>query len=105
VATATHLALSCAELARFLHFNDVGAGTDGLEERGGEGGLDQGGGFKGGAADYEWDFGDGADAVASCEEESWNAGCGNGRGSCEASESMLDDSFFSQRFLLTSGSG
>lgn len=105
VAAATHLALSGTELAGFLDFNDVGAGTDGLEERGGEGGLDQRGGFKRCAADHKRDFGDRANTVASGEEESGNAGCGDGGGGCEASESMLDDRFFSQKFLLTFGSG
>jgi hypothetical protein len=90
VAAATHLTLAGAELAGFLDLDDVGAGTDGFEEGCGEGGLDQGGGFEGGAADYKWDFGDGADTVAAGEEESWNAGCGDGGCGREASGRMLN---------------
>ena len=94
VAAATHLTLSCAQLARFLDFDDVWACTDGLEEGGGNGGLDQSGGFEGSAADYEWDLGDGANAVATGKEEGWNAGCSNGGCGCETSGNIISMSCY-----------
>ena len=47
VSAATEFAFSCAELAGFLYFDDVGAGADELEEGCGGGGFDQGGAFEG----------------------------------------------------------
>ena len=106
VAAATHLTLSCAQLARFLDLDDVWAGTDGLEEGGGNGGLDQSGGFEGSAADYEWDLGDGANTVATGEEESWDAGCSNGGCGCETSINIISMVLlFNARCIFTSGSG
>ena len=99
VAAATHFTLSCAELAGLLDFDDVWACTDGLEEGGGNGGLDKSGGFEGSAADYEWDLGDGANAVTTGEEESWDAGCSNGGCGCETSGNIISMSSYSMQNL------
>ena len=57
VSATMRLALFCVELARFLDFNDIWACANGREGGGGNGGLEQSGGFEGSAADCEWDRG------------------------------------------------
>lgn len=83
VTTTAEFSLAGAQFARFAHFGDVRAGTDGFEE------LDGGFGFgdgEGGGVDYEGDFGDGGNAMAAGLEKGGDRRGGKGGCGCETSD-------------------
>lgn len=84
VAAVSQLSLTGTQLARLLHLDDVRASTDGLQESGGGGGLDERGTLEGLARHNERHFGHGGDAVTTGEEEGGDGAGGDGRGSSEA---------------------
>ena len=63
VTAATEFTLTGAELAGFLHLDDVWAGTDGLEESDGGGGLDKSSTLESLGRDDKGNFGDRGDAM------------------------------------------
>ena len=95
VAAPTHLTFTGAQLAGLLDLDDIWACTDGLQKGCSNRGLDKSGGFKGSAANDEWNFRDGPDAVAAGEKKGGNARCCDGGGGCEASGRTLDRAWYS----------
>lgn len=90
VAATTELTLTGAELLGALDLLQVGAGTDGLQETEGNGGLGGGGTVESGGVDDEGDLRDGHDLVTTGQEQRGNSGSSQSRGSSESPISMLD---------------
>ena len=90
MSPATHLSFARAQLAGVLHFVQVGAGADGVEEADGGGGLADGAVAEDGAVDDEGHFGHGGDVVAAGEEEGGGRRGGDGGGGCEALLPQVD---------------
>ena len=90
VSPASHLSFACTQLAGVLHFLQVWAGADGVEEADGGGGLADGAVAEDGAVDDEGHFGHGGDVVAAGQEEGGGGRGGDGGGGCEALLSEID---------------
>lgn len=84
VAAVSQLTLSCAQFAGLLDLDDIWAGTDSLQQSDGSGGLDESGALDSLAGDDERNLGDGGDAVATGEEESWDGAGSDGGSSSES---------------------
>lgn len=79
VAAATELALAGAELLGLLDLLEVRAGTDGLEDGQGAGGLGGSASLEDGGVDDEGNLGDAEDLVTAGEEEGSGSGGSQGR--------------------------
>lgn len=91
-AAVAELTLTGADLARLGDLEELGAGTESLEEGNGSLGLGHGSVVEGLGVDNERDLGDVGDTVATGEEKGGNRGGSEGRGGCEAPISSISSS-------------
>ena len=86
----TELTLTGAHLLGLLDLDEVGAGTEGLEEGNGGLGLGQGSTLEGLGVDDQRDLGDVGDTVTAGEEEGGDGRSSEGRGGSETSLADVD---------------
>lgn len=84
VTTVTQLTLTGTDLAGLLDLDEVGTGTDGLQQSDGSLGLGDGGTLEGLGLDNQGDFRNTGDAVTAGEQERRNRGSSQGRSGSEA---------------------
>jgi hypothetical protein len=90
VTAATELTLTSTELAGVLDLGDLWAGTDGVQETNGSGGLGDSGAGENLGVDDQWDLWDRGDLVTTGEEEGWDGRGSEGGSSRETLLAQVD---------------